>query len=152
MDWTQIIMAVISAIAGGGIVQLFTIQSARRKGNAEARNAEAEAFAKQNNEWMEIVKEYREQAQQVNELRAEINVLTQKVNRLYTANAVALRFYCEEKDCTKRFPPFGTATEEHLQEYADKEKQDYIRQHCGSKKCKLKNKENENKQGGNKPR
>lgn len=115
MDWTQIIIALISAIAGGGLCGLLTIRQKRRDGNAEALCKEVDASSKQNQEWQEIVSEYREQAKQMTELRNEVNDLHKKVNQLYTNQSIALRFYCDKVNCKLRRPPFGTATEQTIQ-------------------------------------
>lgn len=116
MNWGEVIIALISAVAGGGVVNLLTIRQQRRIGNANAKGAEIDASSKQNDEWQEIVAEYKNQAKEVRELRQEVTELTHKVNRLYTSNSITLRYFCDKVNCPKRKPPFGTATEEMVME------------------------------------
>jgi len=93
MDFTTIIITVIGTIFGGGLGSFVTIRTQKKKAAAEAESTELDNVEKAITIWREMAQQlkteleqsgtrYVEVAQQVDELRKEVNKLTAASNKI----------------------------------------------------------------------
>lgn len=106
MDWTNVIIAVISAVLGGGGMSAFLML----KENKKAKRVETDlAFA----DGLQIrIKHLEEQLDKkdakIDTLYAEKDELRNENDRLSTEVAVLKVYKCVKVGCADRQPPFGT--------------------------------------------
>ena len=111
MDWTEIIIPIISALIGGGLGSLFTLK--QQKKSLEIDNA-----TKEDERYLKLVDELQDQIEGLN-IRMEkkderITELEDRCltyrNQLESANSelIKAKFYkCLKLKCLDRKPPFG---------------------------------------------
>ena len=111
MDWVSIIIAIIGALAGGGLISLLTIRETKK--SMKIDNAE-----KEDNRWSKLVNELQEQIEKLNEKKKKRDAriteledtnasLRQKLDETNTALAKATLMRCSKLGCKTRIPPFG---------------------------------------------
>ncbi len=111
MDWISIIIAIIGALTGGGIISLFTIRETKK--SMKIDNAE-----KEDNRWSMLVNGLQDQIEKQNErlekkdsriteLEDTSAMLRQKLDEANTALAKATLMRCSKLGCKTRIPPFG---------------------------------------------
>ena len=111
MDWVSIIIALISALAGGGLVSLLTLRETKK--GLKIDNAE-----KEDNRWSKLADELQDDNAKLNERLerkdARITELEDTVSDLRTVLdgtrtkcAIAEILRCETVSCPSRVPPLG---------------------------------------------
>lgn len=122
MDWVSIIIALLGALAGGGLTALLTVRETRKSKKLENKEKELDLADKQKDEvisdWKELAEMYRTR---VDELRDTLAVRTEKleekektISELRTIlgdrnseNTALTLMRCEKLQCPDRIPPFG---------------------------------------------
>ena len=111
MDFTSIIIAIIGALAGGGLVSLLTIHETRKGLKIDNKGKEQDQFIKlidqlqDQNEKLNVridVKDAR-----ITELEDRNAVLRQQLDEKNTALAKATLLRCTRLNCERRRPPLG---------------------------------------------
>lgn len=111
MDWASIIIAVVGALAGGGLISLLTIRETRK-------SMKIENGAKEDNRWTTLVEQLRAQIEKTNERLEKKDVriteledindmLRQQLDETRTELVKARMMRCSRLNCTNRKPPFG---------------------------------------------
>ena len=104
MDWTAIITGILTFIAGGGLVAIFTLPAIRKKANAEADNAVIEPLK-------QAINILNEQLKNANATIEEKNsIIEQKTqHELVLSNKLTALFddMCVHKGCKLRKPHQG---------------------------------------------
>lgn len=104
MDWVTIITGILTFIAGGGLVAIFTMPAIRRKANAEADNAVIEPLK-------QAISILNEQLRTANENIAEKNrIIEQKTQHEFVLSNKLTALYddmCVHKGCKLRKPHQG---------------------------------------------
>lgn len=104
MDWTAIITGVLTFIAGGGLVAIFTLPAIRKKANAEADNAVIEPLK-------QAISILNEQLKTANDTIAEKNrIIDEKTQHELTLSTKLTALYddmCVHKGCKLRKPHQG---------------------------------------------
>lgn len=104
MDWITIITGLLTFIAGGGLVAIFTLPAIRRKANAEADNAVIEPLK-------QAISILNEQLRTANENIAEKNcIIEQKTQHEFVLSNKLTALYddmCVHKGCKLRKPHQG---------------------------------------------
>lgn len=104
MDWTAIITGILTFIAGGGLVAIFTLPAIRKKANAEADNAVIEPLK-------QAINILNEQLKNANATVEEKNrIIEQKTqHELVLSNKLTALFddMCVHKGCKLRKPHQG---------------------------------------------
>lgn len=113
MDWVSIIIAVVGALAGGGLISLLTIRETKK--SMKLDNAE-----KEDNRWEKLANELQDQNEKLNERLDKKDALIQekddiisdlrsKLDDTRTALVQAKMMRCSRLSCSDRKPPFGYA-------------------------------------------
>lgn len=111
MDFTSIIIAIIGALAGGGLISLLTIRETRKGLKIDNKGKEQDQFVKlidqlqDQNEKLNVridVKDAR-----ITELEDRNAVLRQQLDEKNTALAKATLLRCTRLNCERRKPPLG---------------------------------------------
>lgn len=104
MDWTAIITGVLTFIAGGGLVAIFTLPAIRKKANAEADNAVIEPLK-------QAISILNEQLKTANDTIAEKNrIIDEKTQHELALSTKLTALYddmCVHKGCKLRKPHQG---------------------------------------------
>lgn len=104
MDWTAIITGILTFIAGGGLVAIFTLPAIRKKANAEADNAVIEPLK-------QAINILNEQLKNANATIEEKNsIIEQKTQHELTLSTKLTALYddmCVHKGCKLRKPHQG---------------------------------------------
>ena len=111
MDWASIIIAVIGALAGGGLISLLTIRETRK-------SMKIENGAKEDSRWTTLVEQLRAQIEKtserlekkdarITELEDTNDMLRQQLDETRTELVKAKMMRCSRLNCTNRKPPFG---------------------------------------------
>lgn len=105
MEWSNIIIAIISAVlSGGGVATLLML-----KENKQAKRVDNDLKLSQGlQERNKILEEKLDKKDiKIEELYAEKDVLRNENDRLSTENAVLRVYKCIKVGCAERQPPFG---------------------------------------------
>lgn len=111
MDWASIIIAVVGALAGGGLISLLTIRETRK-------SMKIENGAKEDSRWTTLVEQLRAQIEKtserlekkdarITELEDTNDMLRQQLDETRTELVKARMMRCSRLNCTNRKPPFG---------------------------------------------
>lgn len=111
MDWVSIIVALIGALTGGGLLSLFTVREYKK--GMKLDNAE-----KEDNRWSKLADELQDQNEKLNERidvkdsmiqekEDTISDLRTKLDSVRTKCAIAEILRCETVSCPSRVPPLG---------------------------------------------
>lgn len=111
MDWISILVALIGALAGGGLISLLTLRETKK-------SLKIDNQAKEDSRWSNLVKELQIQNEKLNErverkdariteLEDTNAALRQKLDETSTALAKATLLRCSKLGCTSRIPPLG---------------------------------------------
>ena len=112
MDWASIIIAVIGALAGGGLISLLTIRETRK--GLKIDNA-----AKEDERWSKLADELQDQNEKLNERLDKKDALLQekddiigdlrnKLDNSRTRCAMSEILKCVNINCSNREPKLGT--------------------------------------------
>lgn len=111
MDWSSFIIAVFSALAGGGVLSLFTIREQRKGMKIENKMKEDDRWNKFTNELEEMVGVLNERLEKkdlrIRELDSENSRLRERLNEISTDRAVCKILRCDVMECPNRRPPMG---------------------------------------------
>lgn len=111
MDWSNIIMTLIGALAGGGIVVLATLPQIKKKAEGEAESAALQPLKEANEIIREQLKESNEREQEledrVRSVTAEKDALYEQNAMLREENAVIKQYICVHGGCQLRKPGKG---------------------------------------------
>lgn len=111
MDFTSIIIAIIGALAGGGLVSLLTIRETRKGLKIDNKGKEQDQFIK-------LVDELQDQNEKLNdrleqkdsrilELEDANAFLHTKLDEVSTDRAICKILRCDTISCPNRVPPLG---------------------------------------------
>lgn len=111
MDFTSIIIAIIGALAGGGLVSLLTIHETRKGLKIDNKGKEQDQFIK-------LVDELQDQNEKLNdrleqkdsrilELEDANAFLHTKLDEVSTDRAICKILRCDTISCPNRVPPLG---------------------------------------------
>lgn len=111
MDWISILVALIGALAGGGLISLLTLRETKK-------SLKIDNQTKEDSRWSNLVKELQIQNEKLNErverkdariteLEDTNAALRQKLDETSTALAKATLLRCSKLGCTSRIPPLG---------------------------------------------
>ncbi len=111
MEWTTIIVAIVGALAGGGLVSLLTIRETKKGKQLENKE-------KEDNRWSKLCDELQDQIESLNErlvkkderitdLEDTNAALHIKLDESNTALAKATLLKCSKLACKDRIPPLG---------------------------------------------
>jgi len=111
MDWASIIIALIGALAGGGLIGLLTIRETRK-------GLKIENGSKEDSRWTTLVEQLREQIEKtserlekkdarITELEDTNAVLRHELDDTRTALVKATLLRCSKIACPERKPPLG---------------------------------------------
>lgn len=113
MDWTSIIVAVISALGTGGLLgAIYLRKEKKRQAQLQNQGLNLENQNKIIEQWKEFTetekKELENAKQERDELLKENRVLRDKCDNLSTLVAKLEIFRCKKIGCIERQPPFAT--------------------------------------------
>ena len=111
MDWASIIIAIVGALAGGGLIGLLTIRETRK-------SMKIENGAKEDRRWTTLVEQLRVQIEKtserlekkdarITELEDTNAVLRHELDDTRTALVKATLLRCSKIACPDRKPPLG---------------------------------------------
>lgn len=114
MDWTTIIVAVISALGGGGLAVLFT-RKETKEGMAidnmqKVLDAKDRIIAEREERCKELKADLDRKDSKIDELHKEKDALRHELDDANTRAAVAEVMICDKMDCSQRNPPLGSHT------------------------------------------
>ena len=113
MEWTTIIAALIAALAGGGIVELFTVQEKKKGHQIENQSSIQEIELKLVNELQDQIESLNTRIEKKDEMLAEkddvIADLRAKLDSVRTKCSLATVMRCESISCKDRIPPISQA-------------------------------------------
>ena len=118
MDWSNIIIAVISAVlSGGGVATLLML-----KENKQAKRVDNDLKLSQGlQERNKLLEEKLDKKDiKIEELYAEKDALRNENDRLSTENAVLRVYKCIKVGCAERQPPFGAFNPDTIVPYNPK--------------------------------
>ena len=111
MEWTDILTALIGALAGGGLTAIFTLKAARKKADGEADSAALAPLKEANEIIREQLKEANEREAELEERRrvltAEKDALYEQIISLREEGAVVKQYICVHGGCQLRKPGKG---------------------------------------------
>lgn len=123
MDWISIIVALLGALAGGGLTALLTVRETRKSKILENKEKELDLADKQKDEvisdWKELAEMYRTRVDELktllehrtDKLETKEELITElhtKLDSSRTKCAVAEILKCVNVNCTQREPKLGT--------------------------------------------
>lgn len=111
MDFTSILIAIIGALAGGGLTSILTIRETRK-------SMKIDNNAKEDDRWSKLADELQDQNETLNEridkkdariieLEDRNAILRQQLDEKNTALAKATLLRCTRLACDRRKPPLG---------------------------------------------
>lgn len=111
MDWSSILIAVIGALAGGGLTALFTIKSSKKKAEGEADSAAVAPLKEAN----EIIRQQLNEADareqdletRIRALSGEKDALYEQIILLREEAAIIKQYLCVHGGCQLRKPGKG---------------------------------------------
>lgn len=116
MEWNSIIIALISAILGGGITIPFTIRQIRKKGNLENESLAIETLS----QVIEQLKaDIASKKEEIEALRTEREELRCEKEDKAEENASCKNAMCLHWGCILRFPGIGRGDEYYKEHHAD---------------------------------
>lgn len=124
MNWTEIILAIVTFLGGGGIAAFFTMRSRIKKGDAEASSASIKAM----DEMMSLVKRMEEEKRELQlridsirgDFRNEIDTLVKENNELNCQLLTMSYCMCLHFACPLRRPTLGRG-QRHCIEHCNEE-------------------------------
>ena len=124
MDWTNIIIAVISALGGGGLAVLFTRKETKEgmtlDNMQKVLDAKDRIIEEREARCKELKDDLTKKDDKIDELHRINSTLRHKLDDANTKAAVAEVMRCDITKCTTRRPPFGSGVkafnEEAIQE------------------------------------
>ena len=109
MDWNSIIIALISALTGGGLTALLTLPQARKKAEGEADSAALQPLKEANEIIREQLKEANEREQEMEDrkraITAEKDALYERLISIREESAVIKQYICVHGGCQLRQGP-----------------------------------------------
>ena len=112
MEWTDIIIAIIGALGGGGLVRLFTRKETKEGMSLDNMQKVLDAKDRIIEEREERCKELKDDLSKkddkIDELHRINSTLRHKLDDANTKAAVAEVMRCDITKCTTRRPPFGS--------------------------------------------
>lgn len=113
MDWASIVIAVVGALAGGGLISLLTIRETRK--SMKIDNA-----AKEDDRWAKLADELEDQNDKLNDRLDKKDALLQekddiiadlrnKLDSVRSQCSVATLLRCNTISCPNRVPPISEA-------------------------------------------
>lgn len=115
MDWTQIIIALISAVLGGGLVKIFTTKETKEGMSLDNMQKVLDAKDRIIEERIDRCKELKNELDKkdlkIDELHKVNASLRHKLDDANTKAAVADVMRCDVTKCINRIPPFGSSLE-----------------------------------------
>lgn len=113
MDWISIIVAIIGALGGGGLVSLLTIRETKKGLKVENKDKESDVYIKLINELQDQIEKQNERLDKKDTIIQEkddtIADLRSKLDSASTALAKATLLKCSKLNCVDRIPPLGYA-------------------------------------------
>lgn len=111
MDWITIITALISALAGGGLISLLTLRETKKGLKVDNQAKEDDRWAKLADELQDEVGKLNERLEKkderVTELEDTVSALRTTLDATRTKCAIAEILRCETVSCPSRVPPLG---------------------------------------------
>lgn len=112
MDWTNIIIAVISALGGGGLAVLFTRKETKEGMSLDnmqkVLDAKDRIIAEREERCKELKSDLDKKDAKIDEMHKEKDVLRHELDDANTRAAVAEVMICDKMDCGDRNPPLGS--------------------------------------------
>lgn len=113
MDWTQILIALISAVLGGGLVKIFTTKETKEGMSLDNMQKVLDAKDRIIEERIERCRELKLEIDKkdlkIDELHKINANLRHKLDDANTKAAVAEVMRCDVTKCVNRVPPFGSS-------------------------------------------
>lgn len=113
MDWISIIVAIIGALGGGGLVSLLTIRETKKGLKVENKDKESDVYIKLINELQDQIEKQNERLDKKDTIIQEkddtIADLRSRLDSASTALAKATLLKCSKLNCVDRIPPLGYA-------------------------------------------
>ena len=111
MDWNSIIIALISALTGGGLTALLTLPQARKKAEGEADSAALQPLKEANEIIREQLREANEREQDMEDrkraITAEKDALYERLIAIREESAIIKQYICVHGGCQLRKPGKG---------------------------------------------
>ena len=111
MDWNSIIIALISALTGGGLTALLTLPQARKKAEGEADSAAVQPLKEANEIIREQLREANEREQDMEDrkraITAEKDALYERLIAIREESAIIKQYICVHGGCQLRKPGKG---------------------------------------------
>lgn len=118
MEWTTIIVAIIGALAGGGITSLVTMREKKKEKQLNNKEKEEEIESKNSDRWEKLADQLSEQIESLNEridkkdariteLEDTNAELRHKLDEVNTDYVRANLLKCTTLNCLDRKPPLG---------------------------------------------
>lgn len=112
MDWTNIIIAVISALGGGGLAVLFTRKETKEGMSLDnmqkVLDAKDRIIEEREERCKELKNDLDKKDSKIDELHKMNATLRHRLDDANTKAAVADVMRCDITKCTNRRPPFGS--------------------------------------------
>ena len=113
MDWISIIVAIIGALGGGGLVSLLTIRETKKGLKVENKDKESDVYIKLVNELQDQIEKQNERLDKKDTIIQEkddtIADLRSRLDSASTALAKSTLLKCSKLNCVDRIPPLGYA-------------------------------------------
>lgn len=111
MDWISIILALIGALAGGGLISLLTLRETKK-------SLKIDNQAKEDDRWSKLADELQDENARLNEkldkkdariteLEDTVSALRTELGDVKTDLVRATLLKCDRIECSNRKPPFG---------------------------------------------
>lgn len=111
MEWTTIIVAIIGALAGGGMLRLLTVKEGKKEKQLDNKDKEMEMELKLVNELQDQIEKLNERLDKkdarIMELEDSNAMLRQKLDEANTNYVKANLLKCSKLACSDRRPPLG---------------------------------------------
>ena len=111
MDWVSIIVAIIGALSGGGLISLLTIRETKKGLKVENKDKESDVYIKLINELQDQIEKQNERLDKKDALIQEkddsISELRTRLDVVSTDLAKASLLKCTRLGCKERKPPLG---------------------------------------------
>ena len=113
MDWTSIIVAIVSSLSVSGLISLLTIRETKKGLKIENKDKESDVYIKLINELQDQIEKQNERLDKKDNLIQEkddtIADLRARLDSASTALAKATLLKCSKLNCVDRIPPLGYA-------------------------------------------
>lgn len=111
MDWISIIVAIVSALAGGGLISLLTLRETKKSLKIDNQIKEDDRWSKLADELQTENEKLNERIEKkdarITELEDVVSDLRTKLDNTRTKCAIAELLRCEAVSCPNRQPPLG---------------------------------------------